>query len=97
MKISSHEYLNYQQPKIIGKQKKTYTNMPVNEKKNTHTGTISHVNLIEKLSGFTKLHMGLVVLVKNISVLIHFLVKNTNLVSVLSKIFPNFAGHFREL
>jgi hypothetical protein len=34
--------------------------------------------------------MGLVVLVKKMSVLINFLLQNTNLVSVLS---PNFAGH----
>ena len=36
--------------------------------------------------------MGLVVLVKKKSVLINFLLQNTNLVSVLSKICPNFAG-----
>jgi hypothetical protein len=42
---------------------------------------------------FAKLHMGLVVLVKKMSVLINFLLQNTNLVSVLSKICPNFAGH----
>jgi hypothetical protein len=42
---------------------------------------------------FSKLHMGLVVLVKKMSVLINFLLQNTNLVSVLSKICPNFAGH----
>jgi hypothetical protein len=41
---------------------------------------------------FAKLHMGLVVLVKKMSVLINFLLQNTNLVSVLSKICPNFAG-----
>ena len=34
-----------------------------------------------------------VALVKNMSVLINFLLQNTNLVSVLSKIFPNFDGH----
>ena len=38
---------------------------------------------------FAKLHMGLVVLVKKMSVLINFLLQNTNLVSVLSKICPN--------
>jgi hypothetical protein len=42
---------------------------------------------------FAKLHMGLVVLVRKMSVLINFLLQNTNLVSVLSKICPNFAGH----
>ena len=42
---------------------------------------------------FAKLHMGLVVLVKKMSVLINFLLQNTNLVSVPSKICPNFAGH----
>ena len=45
------------------------------------------------LSGFMKLYMGLVVLVKKMSVLINFLLQNTNLVSVLSKIYLNFAGH----
>jgi hypothetical protein len=39
------------------------------------------------------LHMGLVVLVKKMSVLINFLLQNSNLASVLSKICPNFAGH----
>ena len=43
-------------------------------------------------AGFTKLHMGLVVLVRKMSFLIKFLLQNTNLVSVLSKICPNFAG-----
>ena len=42
---------------------------------------------------FAKLHMGLVVLVKKMTILINFLLQNTNLVSVLSKICPNFAGH----
>jgi hypothetical protein len=42
---------------------------------------------------FTKLHMGLVVLLKKMSVFIHFLLQNTKLVSVLNKICPNFAGH----
>ena len=37
-------------------------------------------------TGFTKLHIGLAVLVKKISVLINFLLQNTNLVSVLGKI-----------
>jgi hypothetical protein len=45
------------------------------------------------MSGFTKLHMGLVVLVKKMSVLVNFLLKNTNLLSVLSKICQNSAGH----
>jgi hypothetical protein len=40
-----------------------------------------------------KLHMGLVVLVKIMSVLINFLLQNTNHLSVLIKFFPNFAGH----
>jgi len=43
--------------------------------------------------GFAKLHMSLVVLVKKMSVLINFLLQNTNLVSVLIEICPNFAGH----
>ena len=38
-------------------------------------------------TGFTKLHIGLAVLVKKISVLINFLLQNTNLVSVH---FPKF-------
>ena len=42
---------------------------------------------------FAKLHMGLVVLVKKMSVLVNFLLKNTNLLSVLSKICQNSAGH----
>jgi hypothetical protein len=42
-------------------------------------------------AGFTKLHMGLVVLVKKLSV--NLLLQNTNLVSVLRKFCPNFAGH----
>ena len=51
---------------------------------------------------FAKLHMGLVVLVKKMSVLINFLLQNTNLVSVLSKICPidvwqDRTGTFREL
>ena len=45
------------------------------------------------LIGFMKLHMSLVVLVKKMTVLINFLLQNTNRVSVLSKIFPNFADH----
>ena len=44
-------------------------------------------------TGFTKLHRCLVVLVKKMSDLINFLMQNTNLVSVLSKICPNFTGH----
>jgi hypothetical protein len=38
------------------------------------------------LPGYTKLNMGLVVLVKKMSVLINFLLQNTYLVSVFSKI-----------
>ena len=45
---------------------------------------------------FAKLQMGLVVLVKIMSVLINFLLQNTNLVSVLIKICPNFAGHISQ-
>ena len=41
-------------------------------------------------SGFTKLHMGLVVLVKKMSVFINFLLQNTNLVSVLLQNLPTF-------
>ena len=48
-------------------------------------------------SGFTKLHMCLMVLMKKISVLINFLLQNTNLVSVLSKICLHFAGHVCRL
>ncbi len=44
------------------------------------------------MAGFTKLHMGLVVLVKKMSVLINFLLQNTNLVSVLDR-----TNTFREL
>ena len=36
--------------------------------------------------------MGLVILVKKMSVLINFLLQNTNLVSVLGKIPPDFTG-----
>jgi len=50
-------------------------------------------NIISTITGFTKLPMGLVVLVKKMSVHINFLLQNTNLVSVLNKICPNFAGH----
>jgi len=39
-------------------------------------------------TGFTKLHMGMVDLVKKLSVLIHFLLQKNNIVSVC----PNFAG-----
>jgi hypothetical protein len=41
---------------------------------------------------FTKLHVGLVILVKRMSVLVNFLLQNTKLVSVLGQICPNFAG-----
>ena len=47
----------------------------------------------DPFSEFAKLHMGLVVLVKKMSVLINFPLQNTNLVSFLSKICPNFGGH----
>jgi hypothetical protein len=43
------------------------------------------------VSRFTK--FGLLVLVKKMAVLINFLLQNANLVSVLSKICPKFAGH----
>jgi hypothetical protein len=52
-----------------------------------------HSFLLRQVTGFTKLHMGLAVLVKKMSVLINFLLHNTNLVSILGKIYPNFAGH----
>ena len=49
----------------------------------------SYMNLCYSgMSGFTKLHMCLVVLVKKMSVFINFLLQNINLVSVLSKICP---------
>jgi hypothetical protein len=50
---------------------------------------------LDPLPEFAKLHMGLVVLVKKVTVLINFLLQNTdqNFVSVLSKICPNFVGH----
>ena len=48
-----------------------------------YEGTMRYVLLY---SGFTKLHIGLVALVKKISVLINFLLQNTNLC-------PNFANH----
>ena len=50
----------------------------------------------EHTTEFAKFHMGLVVLVKIMSVLINFVLQNTNLVSVLIKISPNFAGHIRQ-
>jgi len=40
--------------------------------------------LRKRITGFTKLHMGLVVLVKKISVLINFRLQKLNLVVVLS-------------
>jgi len=46
-----------------------------------------------RIAGFAKLHVGLMVLVKRMSVLINFLLNNTKLVSVLGKICPNFADH----
>ena len=68
-----------------------------------HEGCV--IRNINCIGEFAKLLMGLVVLVKIMSVLINFLLQNTNLVSVLIKICPNFAGHtciwqdwqFREL
>ena len=51
------------------------------------------ISIFYAASEFAKLHMGLVVLLKKMSVLINFLLQNTNLVSVLNKICPNFAGH----
>ena len=42
---------------------------------------------------YTKLNMGFVVLVKKMVVLSNFLLQITNLMSVLSKIFPNFVVH----
>jgi hypothetical protein len=47
-------------------------------------------NIISTITGFTKLPMGLVVLVKKMSVHINFLLQNTNLVSVLNKICHNY-------
>jgi hypothetical protein len=40
-----------------------------------------------------KLYMDLVVLVKKMSVIINFLLQNTNIVSVLTKTFPNFTEY----
>ena len=48
------------------------------------------------MTGFTKLHMGLMVLVKKMLVLNHFLLQNINLVAVLIKIGPHFAGHVQH-
>ena len=45
------------------------------------------------ISGFTKLHMGLVVQVKKMSVLINFYCKIPILCQSLAKICPNFTGH----
>ena len=42
------------------------------------------INVRVSLTGIMKLHMDLVVLVKKMSVLINFLLQNTNLVSVMS-------------
>jgi hypothetical protein len=50
-------------------------------------------NYYQMTPEFTKLDMGLVVLEKKMSVLINFVLQNTNLVSVLSEISQNFAGH----
>ena len=70
-----------------------YVNM---SKQNTGTGwfKLTSPNFPRYMfTGFTKLHMVFVVLVNTISVLITFLLQDTNLVSVLSKICPNFAGN----
>jgi len=40
-------------------------------------------------TGFAKLHLDLVVLMKKMSVLVNFLMQNTNLVPAFSKICPN--------
>jgi hypothetical protein len=56
-------------------------------------GNSTDLDNFSAITEFTKLHMGLVVLGKKMSVLINFLLQNTKLVSVLSKIGPNFAGH----
>ena len=42
--------------------------------------------MLNMTSEFAKLHMGLVVLVKKMSVLINFLLQDTNLVSVLNSL-----------
>ena len=66
-----------------------------------HEGCV--IRNINCIGEFAKLLMGLVVLVKIMSVLINFLLQNTNLVSVLIKICPNYDGHiwqdwqYREL
>ena len=57
--------------------------------------SINHCNISISVrdqldSGFTKLHVGLVVLVKTMLVFNNFLLQNTNLVSDLSKIFLKF-------
>jgi hypothetical protein len=49
------------------------------------TDKLYHI-LLYRVAEFTKLHMGLVVLVKIMSVLINFLLQNANLVSVLIKL-----------
>ena len=61
-----------------------------------HAAAASTYTFLElQNTGFAKLHMGLVVLVKKMSVLINFLLRNTTTLcpTVLSKIRPNFAGH----
>jgi hypothetical protein len=55
--------------------------------------TLNTITLPDSIKKFTKLHMGFVDLVKKMSVLINFLLQNTNLVSVLGRISPNFDGH----
>jgi len=49
------------------------------------TDKLYHI-LLYRVAEFVKLHMGLVVLVKIMSVLINFLLQNANLVSVLIKL-----------
>jgi hypothetical protein len=46
--------------------------------------------VVNQKAGFAKLHVGLMVLVKRMSVLINFLLQNTKLVSVLGKNLPKF-------
>ena len=50
-------------------------------------------NIVYTRLGLTKLYMGFVVLLKKMTVLINFLLQNTNFVSVLCKICQNFAGN----
>ena len=72
---------------------KTFSNFNHSPKAINSLITQSAFVYLDLLPHVTELYMGLVVLVKKMSVLINFLSQNTNLVSVLSKICPNFAGH----